>query len=1199
MEMSSCCLEPADVSDTASALHCRDRWLALQRLRANAGAEAVLLVLGPDSHFDRGGEVVFNWLLNGVGGRDLLAAPLESRYEECAVCIRATGSKVFCTRKLQEEMVTKTAMWESCEVIVPTAEQEADQDEYDSFKTWAFIDMVAGLKSFGVAIRSSEGMSRDLKMVVEKWPLVQAHAFDEFGLGFLTMRTSVINLEAMLQCELYPRWDLLSMIRARSSVPKLAKAWGEAMLLRDRQPRKTGEDHLASAVAAAAPLVDFFEYGRLSLSDEDVFELRGCAVPPNVSSSLLLDPAPRVLVGPGQSPEIAIGVAFDSLGEVPGSDVDGSQALHMVWEAVEPLTGIAAARTYALGGASLLEAGGSVPAKQHQALLHAYVAAAACCRYLIAGHLASLAFLAPPQRDAQLARVAADFLTSIGGAPGRLQVSCTELDAMGLAVPTSTASRCVALLYLRVMVADVACPGLGHTLGTVAYGDTAFCVHACEEGSLGRLCSTGLTADFPAFAFWPVPSELSRSDEVRAGLDSCLGVGFDRGPSVALGHRSGIRVYLENKGPPPDPLELGISIDQEVQSAVAWDISTLIPGQEPLAGYTFGHAWVFESGKLVVSTPRTGLIVLRIRRDGAGLPSASAPNGLVWVPVEVPTAALGSTPLRAAVAVSPSTAGRLRALVAEAAPGAGSGEGGESPAQLSGLGGLGGDLTWVSALKGPEGGFASTSWWGQLLDAAAFAGAHGGRMPPEACEAALQERRYIEAPSMAPCRCIWVSGLPGCGALDVAVALASSLGAHLVDLAAVLGLGVGATDGVGDMRFVASVLAGVVQPIAAQGGSTLVVCDVLCSPAEVLADLAVHGPFAAVCQVAHVVSVLEPLVAYPSKGIRHPLLLSRSLRGWVSAVVVSEARPSTASRSGPAARERDALGGLLAKEVGAARSSREAVLSRNTNALVSGPLQLPPAGLGLKLLALPEGLGSREFVTPTERLRCVFVPTAVPMDIAVLRQSCSACLDVANTSAAIAGALRGLFCVEARVRGTVGSDIEDYMPEDMLGELRGERVQAVHQLVLSAAGEVAPPQRWPEPLAAHCGVLFWWSVGGEGGGAASSEATAARRAAAEAAVEESRLKVPARRPTWALENIPPEEVEKAREYMLSVEAPEGYYFSGTSYVDVDGNEYRDHPQLGIRLQEVLDRHNSGVQAWNAAVQEVSSLPMFQASSVRG
>ena len=82
-------------------------------------------------------------------------------------------------------------------------------------KPGALIDMVCGCTSLGVALRASELRRGDLKMELERWPLVQAHAYDEHGQGFLTMQRSVVNLENHLQQFLFPAWDYPASSRLR------------------------------------------------------------------------------------------------------------------------------------------------------------------------------------------------------------------------------------------------------------------------------------------------------------------------------------------------------------------------------------------------------------------------------------------------------------------------------------------------------------------------------------------------------------------------------------------------------------------------------------------------------------------------------------------------------------------------------------------------------------------------------------------------------------------------------------------------------------------------------------------------------------------------------------------------------------------------------------------------------------------------
>eukprot|EP00439_Symbiodinium_sp_Y106_P061427 s4257_g9.t1 len=315
-----------------SALACRARWIQLQTLRKSRGVAAVIIGSGPDVSFNGANEVALSWLLLGISGRELLASTVDTAYSECFVCIRADRTYIFCKRSVQQEVVMRTALWEAVTIIVPSEEDEADADKYEALKIGAFIDMVKSCSSLGVFVRELD-TGHDLKMTVERWPLVQAFGFDDYGHGFLTLRRHVVNLEAEFQQKILAAWDLQSMLWARSLVSKLQKAWEDALLCYDSH---AGKDFLA-----VSPLLDYFLYGRLSMTDEDVVALReGQTGAP----ALQLNPAPRVLFGM-ESDKILSGII--PTGDEPPQHF-APDPLHMIWEGVDPVTGVAATRTYLL-----------------------------------------------------------------------------------------------------------------------------------------------------------------------------------------------------------------------------------------------------------------------------------------------------------------------------------------------------------------------------------------------------------------------------------------------------------------------------------------------------------------------------------------------------------------------------------------------------------------------------------------------------------------------------------------------------------------------------------------------------------------------------------------------------------------------------------------------------------------------------------
>eukprot|EP00435_Cladocopium_sp_Y103_P067901 s465_g30.t1 len=86
--------------------------------------------------------------------------------------------------------------------------------------------MVKDCQTLGVFVGQNE-LSQDLKMTVEKWPVVQAFGYDEFGMGFMTLNRQLVNLEPKL-AEIFSSWDATAVSWAKQTMPKLQKAWAEA-----------------------------------------------------------------------------------------------------------------------------------------------------------------------------------------------------------------------------------------------------------------------------------------------------------------------------------------------------------------------------------------------------------------------------------------------------------------------------------------------------------------------------------------------------------------------------------------------------------------------------------------------------------------------------------------------------------------------------------------------------------------------------------------------------------------------------------------------------------------------------------------------------------------------------------------------------------------------------------------------------------
>jgi len=497
------------------------------------------------------------------------------------------------------------------------------------------------------------------------------------------------------------------------------------------------------------------------------------------------------------------------------------------------------------------------------------------------------------------------------------------------------------------------------------------------------------------------------------------------------------------------------------------------------------------------------------------------------------------------------------------------------------------DVDWATA-SSAEGSTASTG--GELASTVMLSAALGSSTLSATFGAALKDQA---ARTQAWCRCIWVSGLPGCALLDIAAPLAKVLGAALIDLQSVLGLGVDFS--AGNVADAALALAEAVRTSASEC-RLAIICDVHCAPVEVLTKLAAGGPFADACYISHVVTILDPLLSYPWNSARHPLALSRAHRGWVSVVVVQDDRPS----EGAAARSWSTLRACLLRELQAGRAGGHVLQRPSTGALIDGPLQDALAGAPRLAVAVPglvaptsgSDASCQSCCWPDARLECVFVPVGVPLDIGTLREQCLCCLASAARAAWPAAGERcdspwhGLACVEARVHGATAAELWTIEPGALRARIGAGDWLPANGLVLSSRGELRPPQHWMAPLATSTGVLLWWCT-------AAAGARAGRQAEAEALVAACRLQPPGQKPFWTPADVTAEEVARLEAEVRGSELPYGYFSTATGYMDTDGNRHKDHPELQRRLADLVAQRNATVEAHNALALEIAGLPIFQ------
>lgn len=443
-------------------------------------------------------------------------------------------------------------------------------------------------------------------------------------------------------------------------------------------------------------------------------------------------------------------------------------------------------------------------------------------------------------------------------------------------------------------------------------------------------------------------------------------------------------------------------------------------------------------------------------------------------------------------------------------------------------------------------------------------------------------------PAVNVCRCIWVSGLPGCGVLDVGAPLAKALGGSLVDTASVFGVGGNASDPLPDGAVVDQALSLLLPVLRSHSSAAacVIVCDCRCAPGEVLMWFDKQDKAQIGCEVTHVLSVLDPLVAYPWSTARHPVLLSRSSRGLVNGIVVQQ---SSASRGVRQSLTDKLVGELLST----GRVRAQVLMSPTTTSLLEGPLQEPSASPVIREMMLPPGVDA---CCPQAVVFGVFAPLDALCDIDKLQQ-------LANDSLAAAvqdecrdpgpkalSSWNGLFCVEARFRGEHGEGLWVLSAAELQHKLEVAVGQEEHSLVTSPHGDLRQPQHWSPPLSEKYGAIFWFCLP-----KASSKSSDALRVVAARAAELCLLRPPPPMPFWTAADIPAEDMMHLEQAAFDAGLPDGYFFDGSQYIDVDGNTSKEHPSLGQHIAALVESHNNEVQAKNTVLDAARASPTFAIS----
>ena len=203
-----------------------------------------------------------------------------------------------------------------------------DSFQCEEYKIRAFLKTVKG--------RDQLGFTQDADCI-ERWPLVQAHALEEFHMGgFLTQKHRITNVmknvaNALAYIDAHTIDSLLAI-----NVGMLHFHWKTMMLMLDK-PKTPWRRLEFSETDLIEPLSSFYSFG--NVQSQKIKEIES-----KTNSSTAFRGA-RLLLGGRTSDNANVS---SNQSQIENTGTDGRPAIHFTVQGEDAVTGIRCARTYLL-----------------------------------------------------------------------------------------------------------------------------------------------------------------------------------------------------------------------------------------------------------------------------------------------------------------------------------------------------------------------------------------------------------------------------------------------------------------------------------------------------------------------------------------------------------------------------------------------------------------------------------------------------------------------------------------------------------------------------------------------------------------------------------------------------------------------------------------------------------------------------------
>jgi hypothetical protein len=470
----------------------RTRLRKLQQVVAAADYDALLIIGGQDSEYNRGSQALIKYLLTGGSGSDLLGdiylPTVDEAFEDCVLVIQESSVEIFYNANARKRLMPLLAKWRNLVEYQVLKREMEDSEVSEMEKIKSFIKMISRCKKVGIPAADP--------MKAEEWPLVQAFGLEGIGPGgFFTQRHTVMDCTAEVEVAMssIDTFGLQKVVFR--DLPLLEHHFGSLITDIDRLEQAAARAAL-SETSISEPLRSFFEYTSNAKS-----------LPAGTS-----DGPPRVLIGP-RSLDFPTEHKCTST-DIGAGGVGGAPALHFVAEGACPVSGLRVCRSYFFGTGKVPASRGNysegkdgeseeVPAEFAQQESKAQGSAQgldllfALSNAIVNALGASAAAFARSKneataKDAGLAALRESYGKQVGG----FELLVSTFDSTGQLVDLGKADLGIPVLaYVRVGVRDV-----GSGLGSLYVGDS-FAMGGVGVGGRAWSCRT-LTADVPYFRTW-------------------------------------------------------------------------------------------------------------------------------------------------------------------------------------------------------------------------------------------------------------------------------------------------------------------------------------------------------------------------------------------------------------------------------------------------------------------------------------------------------------------------------------------------------------------------------------------------------------------------------------------------------------------------------------------------------------------------